>query len=210
MKTDLISKLMRRSLLIALLTAGLNSFAQDHQTQVAAWQTKYKDDFLTDANSPLKKDDLQYLRFYDADSTFRVTAKEELLSNEQPFIMPVLAGAGRQYVRYAVLKFTLNGQPMQLTVYRNIALSAIAQYKDYLFLPFTDETNGSETYAGGRYIDLREGDFKSNEIVIDFNKAYNPYCAFRSGYACPKPPDENHLQIAVKAGEKLFADPSKH
>jgi len=210
MKINLISKVIARVLLIALLMTCLNSFAQGHKTEVAEWQKKYIDDFLSDANSPLKKDDLQYLRFYEADSTFRVTAKEELLSNEQSFIMPVFVGTGKQYVRYAVLKFTLKGQPMELTVYRNIALSAMPQYKDYLFLPFTDETNGSETYGGGRYIDLREGDFRSNEIVIDFNKAYNPYCAFSGGYACPKPPDENHLQIAVKAGEKLFAGTKKH
>ncbi|HEY9001019.1 MAG TPA: DUF1684 domain-containing protein [Mucilaginibacter sp.] len=210
MEINLISKLSHRSLLIALLVIGLNSFGQDHKTQVAEWQKKYMDDFLSDTHSPLKKEDLQYLRFYDADSTFKVTAKEELLSNEQIFIMPVFVGTGRQYVRYAVLKFSLKGQPMQLTVYRNIALSAIPQYKDYLFLPFTDDTNGAETYGGGRYIDLREGDFRNNEIVIDFNKAYNPYCAFSGGYSCPKPPDENHLQIAVKAGEKLFAGPNKH
>src|SRR3569832_935738 len=117
MKINHISKLSRTSLMIVLLMTGLNSFAQDHKTQVTDWQKKYMDDFLSDANSPLKKDDLQYLRFYDADSTYRVTAKEELLSNEQNFTMPVFAGTGRQYVRYAVLKFTLKGQPVQLTVY---------------------------------------------------------------------------------------------
>ena len=210
MNINLISKISSGALLIVLLVLSLHSSGQGHKAQVAEWQKKYMDDFLSDANSPLKKDDLQSLRFYDADSTYRVTAKEELLSNEQSFIMPVFVGTGRQYVRYAILKFTLKGQPMQLTVYRNIALSAMPQYKDYLFLPFTDETNGTETYGGGRYIDLRDGDFKSNEIEIDFNKSYNPYCAFSGGYACPKPPEENHLQIAVKAGEKLFAGTKKH
>jgi len=210
MNINLISKISSGALLIVLLVLSLHSSGQGHKAQVAEWQKKYMDDFLSDASSPLKKDDLQYLRFYDADSTYRVTAKEELLSNEQSFIMPVFVGTGRQYVRYAILKFTLKGQPMQLTVYRNIALSAMPQYKDYLFLPFTDETNGTETYGGGRYIDLRDGDFKSNEIEIDFNKSYNPYCAFSGGYACPKPPEENHLQIAVNAGEKLFAGTKKH
>ena len=210
MNINLISKISSGALLIVLLVLSLHSSGQGHKAQVAEWQKKYMDDFLSDASSPLKKDDLQYLRFYDADSTYRVTAKEELLSNEQSFIMPVFVGTGRQYVRYAILKFTLKGQPMQLTVYRNIALSAMPQYKDYLFLPFTDETNGTETYGGGRYIDLRDDDFKSNEIEIDFNKSYNPYCAFSGGYACPKPPEENHLQIAVNAGEKLFAGTKKH
>jgi len=207
---NLISKLSSKYLLVLLLLSSLHCFGQDYKSQIADFRKKYADDFLTDPNSPLKKDDLQYLRFYDPDSTYRVTAKEELLSNESNFIMPVFSGTGRQYVRYAVLKFLLKGQLMQLTVYRNVALSAIPQYKDYLFLPFTDDTNGTETYGGGRYIDLREGDIKSNEVVIDFNKAYNPYCAFSGGYACPKPPDENHLHIAVKAGEKLFTGEKKH
>jgi uncharacterized protein (DUF1684 family) len=84
------------------------------------------------------------------------------------------------------------------------------EYKDYLFLPFTDDTNGTDTYAGGRYIDLTVKDFIGSSVVIDFNKAYNPYCAFSGGYSCPKPPDENHLQIPVQAGEKLFAGEKKH
>jgi uncharacterized protein (DUF1684 family) len=193
-----------------LILSSLNSFAQSYQAQIADHRKKYMDDFLTDQSSPLKKDDLQFLRFYDADSTYRVIAKEEILLNEPGFIMPVFSGTGREYVRYATIKFTLKGQPMQLTIYRNVRLSKLAEYKDYLFLPFTDDTNGNETYTGGRYIDLREGDFKGNTVVIDFNKAYNPYCAFSGGYACPKPPDENHLTIAIQAGEKQFAGEKRH
>jgi len=187
-----------------LLIIGLNTFAQSYQEQIAAYRKSYKEDFLADKRSPLKQDDLQYLRFYNADSTYRVTAKAELINNAPGFIMPVFSGQGSEYLPYALLKFTLKGKPMQLTVYRSVGLSKIAAYKDYLFLPFTDDTNGKTTYAGGRYIDLREGDFKGQTVTIDFNKAYNPYCAFGSGYACPKPPDVNHLIFAVKAGEQNF------
>lgn len=197
-------------LLALMLMASMNCFGQDYSSRIAEYRKKYMDDFLADQNSPLKKDDLQYLRFYDADSTYCVTAHKEILLNEPGFIMPVFSGTGREYVRYAILKFSLKGKPQQLTVYRNINLAKIAGYKDYLFLPFTDDTNGNETYAGGRYIDLREGDFKGNTVVIDFNKAYNPYCAFSGGYACPKPPDENHLSVAIEAGEKQFAGEKKH
>ncbi|MDB4919664.1 DUF1684 domain-containing protein [Mucilaginibacter sp.] len=124
--------------------------------------------------------------------------------------MPVFSGTGQQYVRYATLSFTLKGKPMQLSLYKSISLSKLPQYKDYLFLPFADETNGASTYAGGRYIDLRAGDLKGNTLVIDFNKAYNPYCAFGGGYSCPKPPDENRLQVAIEAGEKNYAGSKKH
>jgi len=80
------------------------------------------------------------------------------------------------------------------------------EYKNYLFLPFTDATTGVETYESGRYIDLQTGDIKNNQVVIDFNKAYNPYCAYVSGvYNCPIPPRENHLPVAILAGEKRFA-----
>jgi uncharacterized protein (DUF1684 family) len=201
---------MSKSLLIILLIAVLKCSAQDYKAQIDAFRKKYTDDFLSDPSSPVKKDDLPFLRFYDADSTYRVEARVEYFSNPPTFIIPAYTGAGRQYTRYATLKFMLKGKPVQLTVYRSLALANIPAYKDYLFLPFTDETNGVTTYAGGRYIDLTVNDFKANSLTIDFNKAYNPYCAFAGGYSCPKPPDENHLAVQVEAGEKLYAGEKKH
>jgi len=196
--------------LVFILLVSVNCYGQDYKSQIDAFRNQYKSDFLTDASSPLKKDDLQYLRFYDADSTYRVTAKAEILVNDPVFAMPTFTGGGQQYTRYAVLKFTLKGKAMQLDIYKSIALAKVPQYSDYLFIPFTDGTNGTTTYGGGRYIDMRTGDFKNNTVVIDFNKAYNPYCAFGGGYTCPKPPDENHLQVAIEAGEKLYAGEKKH
>jgi uncharacterized protein (DUF1684 family) len=197
-------------ILILLLTVSLNSFGQNYKTLIAQHRQGYMDDFLKDKNSPLKQEDLQYLCFYDVDSTYRVEAKAELLTNEPGFVMPVFSGTGSEYIRYALLKFTLQGKPMELTVYKSVALAKIPRYSDYLFLPFTDSTNGTDTYGGGRYIDLGTKDFKNGTVVIDFNKAYNPYCAFSSGYSCPKPPGENNLAVAVEAGEKLFAGGKKH
>ena len=197
-------------LLSLLLMTSLSCFGQDYKTLIAEHRKGYMEDFLKDERSPLKKNDLQLLRFYDADSSYRVTAKAEILINAQAFIMPVFSGTAREYVPYALLKFMLKGKPMQLTVYKSIALSQNPQYSDYLFLPFMDDTNGTATYGGGRYIDLRTGDFKDSSVVIDFNKAYNPYCAYSGGYSCPKPPDGNRLAVAIEAGEKLFAGEKKH
>ncbi len=193
-----------------LLLAGLKGFAQDYKAQIAGHRKQYMADFLEDKNSPLKKDDLQFLRFYDADSTYKVTAKAEFILNAPTFIMPVFVGNGSDYVKYALLKMVVKGKPIELTVYRSIALAKVAGLSDYLFLPFTDETNGKGTYGGGRYIDLREKDFKDNTVIIDFNKAYNPYCAFSAGYACPKPPGENQLPVAIEAGEKMYAGKPGH
>ena len=82
---------------------------------------------------------------------------------------------------------------------------AIDQYKNHLFLPFTDVTTRVETYESGRYIDLETSEIVNNEVVIDFNKAYNPFCAYVSGvYNCPIPPKENRLSVAIRAGEKTY------
>lgn len=202
---------MMKYFFLILCLISLNCFSQDYKAQIALHRKNYKHDFLQDKRSPLKENDLQYLRFYDADSSYRVTAQASILVDETTFIMPVLSGAAKsEYLPYALLKFTIKGKLLELTVYKNTALAKRPEYADYLFLPFTDPTNGSTTYAGGRYLDFREGDFKNGTLVVDFNKAYNPYCAFGTGYACPKPPEENHLEIAIEAGEKNFAKETKH
>ena len=84
-------------------------------------------------------------------------------------------------------------------------MMSTSKYRDYLGLMFTDKTSGKETYDAGRYIDFNIGDIKNDKLVIDFNKAYNPYCAYVKGkYSCPIPPRENYLPIAIEAGEKNF------
>ncbi|MDB5136392.1 MAG: hypothetical protein JWP37_2995 [Mucilaginibacter sp.] len=195
---------------ILLFMTSLNCFGQDYKAQIAAYRKGYTEDFLKDKSSPLKETDLQFLRFYDADSTYRVEAKVVIISNAPTFVMPSFNGSGQQYIGYAVLKFMLKGKPMQLMAYSSIALSKLPEYSNYLFIPFTDDTNGAVTYTGGRYIDLSKADLKGDSIVIDFNKAYNPYCAFGGGYSCPKPPEENQLRVPIEAGEKLFAGANKH
>jgi len=192
-------------LVTLLLMVSIKCFAQNHKAEIDAYRKQYMADFLDDKNSPLKKEDLQFLRFYDADSTYRVTARATMVINPPTFIMPAFSGGGANYIKYAVLNMVVNGKSIELSVYKNTAFANIATLRDYIFLPFTDETNGKETYGGGRYIDLREKDFKDNPVVIDFNKAYNPYCAFAGGYSCPKPPDENQLHMAIAAGEKKYA-----
>lgn len=201
---------MKQLFFALLFMAGLNCFGQDYTAQINSFRAKYKSDFLIDSSSPLKKEDLQFVRFYTADSTYRVTADVTPLIDEDPIVISTFTGTGGKYLRYVILKFMLKGKALELTVYRNTALANIPAYKDYLFLPFTDQTNGATTYGGGRYIDLREGDFKNGKLTLDFNKAYNPYCAFGAGYSCPKPPEENDLAISIEAGEKNFARDIDH
>ncbi|QPH40731.1 DUF1684 domain-containing protein [Pedobacter endophyticus] len=195
---------------VLLLFISLNTFAQSYSEQIAKHRENYKEDFLKEKNSPLKKGDLQNLHFYDADSTYNVLADVEPLTNQKIFKMPTFSGASSDYLRYAFVTFNLKGQKQKLTLYKSVSLSSNPDYKDHLFLPFTDETNTKETYGGGRYIDLSTKEIVNNKIGIDFNKAYNPYCAYSDGYRCPVPPEENDLPLAIKAGEQLYTGKKKH
>ena len=206
---------MRAVLTLLILLGSFQSFSQDinpgnYSRQIKQHRLDYKAEFLKETRSPLKKEDLSKLRFYKAGKDYLVNAKVEMLHNQQPFKMLTFDGTAKQYVRYALLKFNLKGQEKSLTLYQSIALMQNDQYKDYLFLPFTDLTNSSATYGGGRYIDLKIKDISSGSFQLDFNKAYNPYCAYSTGYICPIPPEENDLKILVKAGEKKFAGEKKH
>lgn len=201
---------MYKYLTLLMFLVSTSCFAQSFNEQIATHREKYKADFVSSERAPLKEPDLKFLQFYDADSTYRVNAKVILLEGEKAFKMPTYAGTTADYIRYAKLNFELNGKPVQLTLYRNIALATNAAYKDYLFLPFTDQTNNKETYGGGRYIDLRTTAILDGKLELDFNKAYNPYCAYSDGYRCPIPPEENDLQLEIKAGEKKYTGEKKH
>jgi uncharacterized protein (DUF1684 family) len=196
-------------LLIVFILLGSPAFAQNFKTKIEKHREDYRQAFLNETRSPLKQQDLINLSFYEPDSTYLVTANIIMLTDEQPFLMPTFSGKPQQYIRYAQVKFDLNGKPQQLTIYKSIALAQLANFKDHLFLPFTDATNGKETYSGGRYIDLNAKDISNDVIKIDFNKAYNPYCAYSDGYQCPKPPTENTIKQDVNAGEKAFSGAKK-
>ena len=106
------------------------------------------------------------------------------------------------YTDIGTLQFRLNGRKCRLHVYRNVELVRQEAYRDHLFVPFTDLTNGSGSYGGGRYLDLK-GPLEER-VVLDFNRAYNPYCAYSDRFSCPVPPRENHLQVEVTAGAMAF------
>lgn len=201
---------MGRYLALLFCFFSLNGIAQNYKNSIEAHRTKYKADFLAEARSPLQAEDLKNLHFYEADSTYSVIASVKILTGEKIFKMPTYDGTSKEFIRYAELNFTLKGKTLKMTLYKNIALAINPAYKDLLFLPFTDQTNTKETYGGGRYIDLNSKDIKNKHITLDFNKAYNPYCAYSDGYRCPIPPEENDLAIAINAGEKLYTGEKKH
>lgn len=167
---------------------------------------KQQNSFFKDASkSPLKSKDLKAfdgLDFFPIDSTFVVEAQLKRTPNTPFFDMKTTTNRVTQERVFGVLSFTINNESYNLNVYQS-APDSDAEL-DYLFLPFLDATNGTETYGGGRYIDLKipEG----NQITVDFNKSYNPYCAYNEKYSCPIVPRENYLSLKIKAGVKRFKD----
>ncbi|MFD0977875.1 DUF1684 domain-containing protein [Salinimicrobium gaetbulicola] len=183
--------------------------AQKNEKVLAAerFQKKINKEFKDPAQSPLPEKDrktFKGLDFFEIDTAFSVVAEFARTPFETPFAMPTTTDRKPIYVKYGELFFKLKGKEYKLNVYQNQHPKK-EEYKDYLFLPFTDLTNGEESYAGGRYIDMTIP--RSNRVVIDFNQAYNPYCAYSGEYSCPIPPEENDLDLAVKAGVKAY---SKH
>ncbi len=195
---------MNKIVLFFLFTI-LNSYAQDFKTEIEKHRAEYKADFLKSPQSPLKQEDLAYLRFYEPNEKYKVACTFTATKKGKPFAMATSSGETKTYTKFGELSFEINGTKHKLAVYQSLSLRSVPQYRDYLFIPFKDLTNGKESYGGGRYLDLRMKEIEGDKIYLDFNKAYNPYCAFGAGYSCPIPPKENHLKVAIEAGEKIFA-----
>ncbi len=176
--------------------------------EIAQYRTEKIKATIAGDRHPLDPGDEQWLRFYPAQEKYRVTARFTPATNPKTFEMPTYSGAIREYQPYGTLTFPLDGQEYVLTLYRNMALTQ-AIYRDYLFMPFKDATNGQDTYKGGRYLDVKTTDIKNGTMTLDFNKVYNPWCAYSDGYNCPIPPADNHLKIAIPAGEKTYAGERK-
>lgn len=187
-----------------MAASSIKANAQDYQELVLKDRQEKALSLSKSKFGPLPADQVQFLDYFPVDQDYRVTADVTLLLGEETFKMPTYDGTSNPYKRYAILNFTLNNKPYQLTVYQSAALFQNPQYKNHLFLPFLDLTNGEESYSGGRYIDLSTEDIISGKATIDFNTAYNPYCAYSNGYRCPVPPQENILETKIMAGEKAF------
>lgn len=147
---------------------------------------------------PEDRKNFQGLNYFPIDSNYRCPITFESDTGEW-FKMPTTTDRLVWYRKYGVIHFVLFNDSFRLAVYQNMEQTD-SEYADYLFCPFTDPTNGSETYGGGRYLDLRTSDLRGG--FLDFNMAYNPYCAYNYKYSCPIPPKENKLNIAIQAGVK--------
>ncbi len=197
-----------KNLFLILLLVTSSVYAQDKNKQSSLeYQQQLNIEFADSLKSPLTEEDRSHfkaLEFFSIDKKYIVEAVLIRTKKEKTFQMKTSTDRTPLYKKYGELHFTLEGKEMKLNVYQNIDLIKLQDYKDYLFLPFSDLTNGKESYIGGRYIDMRIP--QGHKVTIDFNKAYNPYCAYNYEYSCPIVPLENDLNIEIKAGVKKFHD----
>jgi hypothetical protein len=162
---------------------------------------KMKDQFYKrDPNAPLTPDQQKAftaLNYFPEQAALRFRLPIEVLSEQNTIEVQTSTGDIRQYVRYGKIHFEVEGQPAELTLYLTPGAHGY-------FLPFTDATSNQETYGGGRYLDIEP--LPGGQIEVDFNLAYNPYCAYNERWSCPLVPAENHLKVKIEAGEKNFKE----
>jgi uncharacterized protein (DUF1684 family) len=175
------------SLILSILTfsgfaQSIHEFRKDYKEKTLKQFPNSEQDFY----SPNEKFDLQ--------ATYKFKKKGKVIA------VPTSGTKIKEYREYAQVKFKVDGVSYKFMVYQPVPV--LPMYKDHLFLPIKDLTSPLETYGGGRYMDLKISDFKNGLVKIDFNKLYNPYCAFSDGWNCPIPPKGNHLSLRIEAGEK--------
>ena len=162
-------------------------------------ERKETEKFFKNSNdSPFKGKKFKGLNYFPPDISFKTNAIIEKLEKADTVLLKTFDNKEVIYLKFAIAKMKLQGEKIALILFKEIN----NQNKNNVFLLFNDKTNGNQTYAGGRYIDLS---FKnSKRIEVDFNKSYNPYCEYDIKYTCPIPPKENNIPLKILAGEKKY------
>ncbi len=176
--------------------------AEIYRTHLEAERAEKDSFFRRSPYSPLEQEDrltFTGLNYYPPDPAYRFILPLQAAEPE-PLTFQTSTGDERVYNRIGTVEFEVEGQPASLALYQ-------AEEDDGLFLPFRDATSARETYGAGRYLEPAE--VEQGQILVDFNLAYNPYCAYSPNYSCPLPPFENWLKIPIRAGEKNFKDQEK-
>lgn len=195
------------TVVLGLILLSCEDSKTDPAQEAIAFQEELNAQFADSEESPLTEKDwltFERLEFFPIDTSYRVRARLEFHKDSKPFAMKTTTDRLPIYKLYATARFQLQGKECSLEIYQNQDLIQDPEHSDYLFLPFTDQTNGNSSYGGGRYIDLSIPEGK--EIIIDFNQSYNPYCAYNSEYSCPIPPRVNDLDLEIRAGVKAYGD----
>ncbi len=199
---------MRYILLLTLIITLQSCEGQKKKARVgdSDFQIKMNAKFKDASKSPLTKKGLRRFKeldFFLIDNTFKVNAKLVKTPDAPTFNFPTTTDRVAVYEKYGIVSFTIEGKEFELAIYKDE--NPKPEYADHLFLPFFDNTNGKTSYSGGRFIDVLTSDENEDgTITIDFNKAYNPYCAYSDRYSCPITPRDNYLDIEIKAGVMAY------
>ena len=196
--------------IIVLITIFFYSFngsdTQHSYAKMIEQKREEKDQFMrTSSESPFAShpEDFEGLSYFLPNENYRIIATLVPLEKKAMRRLGTSDGKEKRYLEYAFAEFNLDGIKNRLLI---LEIVERGPYKGTLFLAFGDATSGEETYGAGRYLDLEKTP-GSTTIELDFNLAYNPYCAYSNNYSCPFPPTENLLPIPLKAGEKIYAHP---
>lgn len=185
---------------------GLNAQSPSYVNEIQAFQKELNEEFLNPDKSPLTANERKVFKghdFFAIDEAYRVEAIFEPTPDSKPFPLNTSKGTTQLYKRIGILHFDLKGKSYTLEAYLRIQRFTIPGQKTYVFLPLVDATTGESTYGAGRYLHY-EGIPEGTKWIIDFNKLYNPSCAYSDKYECPMVPEQNHLPIAVEAGVKGY------
>jgi uncharacterized protein (DUF1684 family) len=187
-------------LIVLLSGSACTKEPESYPTQIAAHRARLDEFMKTSDQSPIPADrrtSFQGLPYFPIDEAYRVPAALEIAQTDEVIQLSTSSGAPRRMRRTGQLGFTLKGQALTLTAFSDVNDAQLRR----LFVPFADLTAGTETYQGGRYLDLDRQ--ASGVYELDFNRAYHPYCVFDPKYECPIPPKENRMKVPIRAGEKL-------
>ena len=202
---------MRRAVLLPLLVISLlgcgrsgTAIPERYAEEIAAGRGQKDRDFVVDPDSPIPaglRNAFGGLQYWPVDPRYRLVVPLEAFESKERFTIVTTMGEPRPCERYGRLTFTLHGADLHLTVYRLLDGRQTGTAAD-LFVPFMDATTGGETYPAGRYVNLE--DAGSGRYVLDFNLAFNPFCAYGAPerFQCPRTPAENRLAVPIRAGER--------
>ena len=193
-----------KKIFFAAIVTFISCFAAAQKKDVYTESIKAYQKMYVDSHEVVKGRDIKHFRFFPINNNYNVSAYFERIYDTVGFTMNTSAGTQKYFYKYGRLDFMIDGKESLLYVYQGKDLMQTEQYKDYLFVPFTDATTGNESYGSGRYLEFYKKDIQGDNLQLDFNKAYNPYCAYDTGFKCPVPPKENRLTVPIKAGEMNF------
>ncbi len=201
---------MKNSILLLFIIVSALSCTtadKDYSTKIENERIAKDSSFLVLAKSPLNQVQIERfagLEYFPVDVAYKVSAR--LIPHDTVEVVKMKTSTDRlpDYRIYGQIHFSLQGHDYELTAFQNLNLSNDSTLKNLLFVPFTDKNSNLTTYGGGRYLDIPLP--KTETFLLDFNQAYNPYCAYNHRWSCVIPPSQNSLDVAINAGEKSFSD----